>query len=161
MLSMWFDGSMTTTREQAAITMCREVLGRHNLTSWHVQLDNAVSRTGLASSSRRTISLSRHFIRLNEPERWMQTILHEVAHAIVGTSHGHDRIWRAKLLEIGGDGRRTSSTKTTNVVPAKWIATCSCGNVFKRMRLTYSMRWTSGCPCGKHLEWRENTPQNA
>jgi len=29
------------------------------------------------------------------------TLLHEIAHALVGTAHGHDEVWKAKCLEIG------------------------------------------------------------
>lgn len=40
----------------------------------------------------------------SEPEL-KQTILHEVAHALVGYGHGHDEVWIKKCEEIGGDIR--------------------------------------------------------
>ena len=34
------------------------------------------------------------------------TILHEIAHALVGPKHGHNEIWKQKALEIGCDAER-------------------------------------------------------
>lgn len=33
-------------------------------------------------------------------------LLHEIAHALVGPGHGHDGVWKAKDLSIGGKGER-------------------------------------------------------
>lgn len=34
----------------------------------------------------------------------MDTVAHEVAHALVGPAHGHDAVWRRKAVELGGSG---------------------------------------------------------
>jgi hypothetical protein len=36
------------------------------------------------------------------------TLLHEIAHALVGAGHGHDSVWKRKAIEIGCTGRRIS-----------------------------------------------------
>lgn len=33
-------------------------------------------------------------------------VLHEIAHAIVGANHNHDKIWKDCCISIGGDGKR-------------------------------------------------------
>jgi hypothetical protein len=40
-------------------------------------------------------------IDLLSQARITDLILHEIAHALVGPSHGHDVTWKAKALEIG------------------------------------------------------------
>jgi hypothetical protein len=34
------------------------------------------------------------------------TILHEIAHAIVGENHGHRQVWQEKAIELGVKFRR-------------------------------------------------------
>lgn len=61
------------------------------------------------------------------------TILHEIAHAIVGAKHGHDRVWRAKALEIGCDGQRCSDGSNIKM-DYKYLGTCPNGHEHKRLR---------------------------
>jgi SWI/SNF-related matrix-associated actin-dependent regulator 1 of chromatin subfamily A len=42
-----------------------------------------------------------------EEQQFKDTILHEIAHAIVGPHHGHDEVWRGKAVEIGCTGNVT------------------------------------------------------
>lgn len=43
---------------------------------------------------------------LNNVEAIKRTVLHEVAHAIVGASHNHDEVWVNCCKSIGGNSRR-------------------------------------------------------
>ena len=52
------------------------------------------------------------------------TILHEIAHALVGPSHGHNAIWRRKAREIGCSAMRCHNLTFTK---ARWIMTCPNG----------------------------------
>ena len=60
------------------------------------------------------IELSKKLVLLNDEERVMRTVLHEIAHALT-EGHGHDATWKAKCLEIGGDGIARYSVIDTNV----------------------------------------------
>lgn len=74
---------------------------------------------------------------MNDEARVKNTILHEIAHALVGGGHGHDWAWRSKALEIGCDGNRCYTTKNTVVPESKYIAVCnSCGHVHRKHRAT-------------------------
>ena len=40
-------------------------------------------------------------------EEVKNTLLHEIAHALVGPGHRHNRVWRQKAREIGCDAKVT------------------------------------------------------
>lgn len=66
-------------------------------------------------SGHRCVELSTQLVKINDRDRILKTILHEIAHALT-EGHGHDNVWRAKLLEIGGDGKRCYDRTDTNVL---------------------------------------------
>lgn len=47
------------------------------------------------------ISLQISHVINNDIEEVKNTILHEIAHALVGLGHGHNKIWQQKAIEIG------------------------------------------------------------
>jgi len=69
-------------------------------------------------SNYKVVELSTKLVEINDEERVRLTILHEVAHALT-EGHGHDRVWQAKLLEIGGDGKRCYDRTDTNVIETR------------------------------------------
>jgi predicted SprT family Zn-dependent metalloprotease len=73
---------------------------------WSFQFDRSVSRLGLCSHRKKTISLGTHATLVNDELAVRNTILHEIAHALVGVNHNHDAVWKAKAREIGCTGER-------------------------------------------------------
>lgn len=63
----------------------------------------------------KVVELSTKLVEINDEDRVRLTILHEVAHALT-EGHGHDSVWKAKLLELGGDGKRCYSSTDTNTI---------------------------------------------
>lgn len=114
-----------------------ELMAKHDLISkgWRFEFDNAKRRFGCCNYNTKTISLSKELVSLNEVARVKNTILHEIAHALVGRGHGHDSVWKRKALEIGCDGNRCYSSETTNIVKGKFVATCpKCNHVHHKHR---------------------------
>ena len=70
------------------------------------------------------LSFSRNLIARRSPVEMRNTLLHEIAHALAGPSHGHDRTWRAHALRIGCDGQRCHKMK---LAPGKWSYVCTAG----------------------------------
>jgi len=102
-----------------AVKITRAELDKHGLTEVRVVVNNRLTRAfGRYRYSRlvddRRIELSRKLVELNDEKRVTRTILHEVAHALT-EGHGHDRVWKAKCLEIGGDGIARYSVIDTNI----------------------------------------------
>ena len=69
-------------------------------------------------SNYKVVELSTKLVEINDEDRVRLTILHEVAHALT-EGHGHDAVWKTKLLEIGGDGKRCYSREDTNTIERK------------------------------------------
>ncbi len=117
----------------AALRLGDELLRQHGLERWALTLDRAKTRAAVCRPARRTISLSASLTLLHPEEEVRDTILHEIAHALVGAGHGHDAVWRAKALQIGCSGQRCSSADAPRL-EGPWAGTCRAGHVVRRHR---------------------------
>ena len=108
----------------AAIDLATELMQAHRLVGWRIKLDHARRRAGQCDYSTKTISLSRLYVRNADADHIRDTILHEIAHALVGPHHGHDAVWRQKAREIGCTASRCH---TLSFSRAKWRMRCPNG----------------------------------
>ncbi len=116
-----------------ALALGRRLLREHGLEHWTVTTDRAKTRAGVCRFASRTISLSAPLTRLHAEAEVRDTILHEIAHALVGPAHGHDAVWRAKAMAIGCSGERTVSTEAPSV-EGPWRGECPQGHHYTRHR---------------------------
>ncbi|SOD73517.1 SprT-like family protein [Jatrophihabitans sp. GAS493] len=99
-----------TAREVAVRQFCEETLAEHGLTdetgqlSWKIKFGDARRTLGSCNHQTKTLHFSRAYIDAIPFEDSLRTVAHEVAHAIVGGRHGHDRAWRQLCILLGGDG---------------------------------------------------------
>jgi predicted SprT family Zn-dependent metalloprotease len=126
---------------QDAQDLANELMTKHSLFNqplpWKFEFDNAVRRFGCCKHRSKRITLSKKLVELNDEAQVKDTILHEIAHALVGPKHGHDRVWKQKALEIGCNGERCYSSETVTQPEPKYKAICpnpKCGHVHKRNR---------------------------
>src|SRR3954468_15251640 len=96
-------GSPTVSRMDLhdAYRLGTDLLTQHGLSGWSLTFDNAKRRAGVCRYAARVIGLSAPLTRLHPPEQVRETLLHEIAHALVGPEHGHDRVWAATTRRIG------------------------------------------------------------
>ena len=116
----------TRTAEEidAIAQQARELLARHQLSLWSFQFDNGRKRAGCCQYGTQVISLSYEFAKHAPEEEILDTILHEIAHALVGKAHHHDAVWRATAIAIGCSGRRCHELQFT---PPRYIVQCERG----------------------------------
>ena len=106
--------------------MAEDLMEQHGIHSWIVVFDNAKTRKGQTRFRKQEISLSQPITELNPVEQVRNTILHEIAHVLVGPDHGHDDIWRSKAIEIGCNGQ--TCTTSVNSIPYRYTVKClHCG----------------------------------
>mmetsp|Transcript_760 Transcript_760/g.1920 ORF Transcript_760/g.1920 Transcript_760/m.1920 type:complete len:456 (-) Transcript_760:109-1476(-) len=99
--------------ERQAKALWMQLRQKHaELKDWEFCFDHAKRRHGCCKYNRKQISMSRHFINnvSTTVDQVKNTILHEIAHALVGHKHGHDAVWRKMALQLGCDGSRCSKT---------------------------------------------------
>lgn len=129
--------------------LANELLTQHNLNEWRFKFDNAKRRFGYCRYTNKTISLSKPLVLLNEEARVKNTILHEIAHALLPAGVGHNNIWRQKAKQIGCDGLRCYDN-TVITPPKKYIGTCpTCGRTIKRI---HRYRIACGVCCKGHFD---------
>jgi hypothetical protein len=134
---------------QLAETMAKDLMGFYGLGDWNFTFDNAVRRLGLTRFSTKTISLSAPCTTVAvNPAQVLNTILHEIAHALVGVTHGHDDTWRLQAISIGCDGQRCTEA---DPIPGKYAIKClacntSIGNYMRRPKADkLAFKWHSKC----------------
>ncbi len=111
--------------ELPAVTRLAEgLLMEHGLTDWFFAFDHATRRAGCCDYGRKRISLALQFARRASAAEIRDTLLHEIAHALIGKKHHHDAHWRAKAVEIGGSGERCHSVR---FCPPRYIISCRNG----------------------------------
>ena len=84
------------------------LLNEHELfkKGWRFNFDRAKRRAGCCRYSKKEITLAKAYAEQEELKEIKNTILHEIAHALVGPKDAHNETWKQKALEIGCDGER-------------------------------------------------------
>jgi predicted SprT family Zn-dependent metalloprotease len=119
------------------------LMSDHNLNHWSFKWHNKKRAFGTCYYRKMAIGLSQILIPQMTVEAVTNTILHEIAHALVGGGHGHGYVWRNKAIEIGCDGNRTNNHNVE--VEAKYVAICKgCGERITAHRKPKRKHW---CKC--------------
>jgi predicted SprT family Zn-dependent metalloprotease len=142
-------------RAKDAEALAQQLIAQHGLWNWEFAFNRRKQSMGLCVHSRKTIELSIHFVDRDNPwEEVRDTILHEIAHALVGPKHGHDRVWKRKCLQIGAKPRACGDA---DMPEGKWKAECQCcGKQFDRHRKPKRAWFCQACgPEKGRLVWKE------
>lgn len=126
----------------------------YGLRDWTMKINNRLRNTaGRCMTGRRVIELSGAVMRQWEVADVIDTILHEIAHALTPKDKGHGAEWRAKCLEIGAKPERTYGADLP--VSTRFQSKCiACGTTEDRARRTAGAKCLS---CFKPLFWLDNT----
>ncbi|NCO56975.1 MAG: hypothetical protein COW73_10370 [Nitrospirae bacterium CG18_big_fil_WC_8_21_14_2_50_70_55] len=131
-------------------------LTEHGLAAagWTAGLDGAVRRFGVCRPGRRRITVSRHLAALNSEAEVVETILHEIAHALAFMEHGgdcgHGPRWRAIAQRIGARPERCFRGEETHMPAAcYYLVHRDTGELFRtyyrRPRVvSFADRWVRG-----------------
>lgn len=111
--------------------MVVDLMRYHQLTAqgWRFRFDHARRRMGLCSYRKRIISLSKPLTLLNSEDQILDTILHEIAHALTPKDHGHGNEWKIMARSLGAKPERCTQASEIVQVKSDWKGQCLDCNV--------------------------------
>lgn len=119
---------------------------------WSFKFDNAKVRFGSCNYTDKEITLSRPLCVLNSEEQILDTILHEIAHALC-PGQNHNKVWQRKAIEIGCSGNRCYSSSNVIQPKLKYSAVCKgCNTEFNRTRVVRKNSSCGKCSNGAYNE---------
>ena len=104
------------------LNLARSEMDKYGLCDWKLELDHAKVRAGACHFTEKKISFSRNFIKHADELDINDTILHEIAHALVGPNHGHDSVWKIMAKKIGCSAKRCHTLEFSDY---KWVRFCT------------------------------------
>lgn len=131
--------SRTRDAQQIAIDQTRDLLRRWGVTGWTVTFNRRQTRAmGLANLRAKTIKYSPQLWERATAAQRSQTVIHEVAHAIVREQYGysvkpHGKEWKAQMRAMGVEPRRTHSVSREGLKRKRkdTIEMVCCGKQFR------------------------------
>lgn len=114
----------TKTAEQHFFRIARE----WQLPSdWKFRFNRRVRDLGLCNYRKKTIYLSIYYIMEASDADVINTIKHEIAHALMPQGEGHGARWRALFLQMGGNGKRCTDVHIMTAKKPFWVISCANG----------------------------------
>lgn len=131
-----------------------ELMSQHGLTDWSFGWLHSKRIAGQCHYGKKKISLGFEITKLNIESEVINTILHEIAHALTPGS-GHGAKWKAKCIEIGCRPERCF-TDAQKVVPEKrYYAVCGACD-----QEHYSPTLKLSCNCQAHKRIKDRVLLN-
>ena len=118
------------------VGIANKLFEQHGLTDfgWRLEFRNYGHRIGCCYSGHRIIALDAFYADNNSEANVLDTLLHEIAHALVGAHHRHGPMWKAMALRLGCIPKACSKTDIL-VRPGKYQAICpTCARPFHKYR---------------------------
>ena len=120
-------------------------LRQHGLRGWTFGLAHTKRRLGVCKYLTKRIEIAEYHARNNPPAVVLDTLRHEIAHAIAGPAAGHGPAWKVVAIRLGATPRACDNSHETVVTPGDWQATCpACTRTSYRYRRPTSL---SGYRC--------------
>lgn len=111
-----------------------KLMQEHGLHDWKFTTDKAVRRFGVCRHRTKTISMSEVIVKLNNEAEVIDTLLHEIAHALAGANVGHGIGWVLRARALGAKTERCYGEGVITP-PKKWLGTCpTCRKTIHRHR---------------------------
>jgi hypothetical protein len=137
---------VSETKEEKAIRILKFQMAKYGLVDWNVRISRAFKTLGTCSCGTKTISLSKNYIETADDADIMNTILHEIAHALT-PGQKHNEVWKKKAIEIGCDGKRCADVVL--VLKYNYVCGKGCRRSFQKYCGSVE-RLIAGVNCKEH-----------
>lgn len=110
-------------------------LSKHGLQDWTFALSDAKRSLGVCKYKKKRIEIAKYYAENSPRETVLDTLLHEIAHAIAGHAARHGPAWKDAAVRVGAIPRACDTTQSPVLKPGDWQATCpSCKKIFHRYK---------------------------
>ena len=107
----------------------------HGLAGWKFGLSASKRQLGVCRYRQRRIEISQFYAENNPDAAVLDTLLHEIAHALAGPKAKHGPVWKAVAVRIGATPRACDDSPDTVVEPGDWQTTCAaCNKTYHRYK---------------------------
>ncbi|MCU0706023.1 MAG: SprT-like domain-containing protein [Fimbriiglobus sp.] len=129
------------------------LFAEHRLAGWTFGLAGSKRRLGVCKYRRKRIEISEFYATHNPDAAVLDTLLHEIAHALAGPAAKHGPVWQAVAVRIGATPRACDDSPDTVVQPGDWQTTCpSCHRTHHRYKRPRSLSgYRCKCPARSPL----------
>lgn len=147
--------------------LARRTMNQHGLHGWKLKMMRSLSFAGRCWRSKKLLELSIDYMEVYDEHHVMDTILHEIAHALdttryrtITTKYGqkkrqqlhHDDVWKSIARSIGCSAMRCVDPKAPRPVretaSARYKGVCPSGHISYRKRMgQHTMSHTSCAKC--------------
>ena len=121
---------------------------------WRFVWDKSIRRYGQCRYNKKEIGISKKLTQINEISESEDTVLHELAHALVGRGHGHNAVWKKMCVKVGAkpercykeedNGGKVKSLKPKYILVNKDTGEGHCRYWRKPKIKDWSDRWVRG-----------------
>ncbi len=114
-------------RLEDAQALAERLIKKHLPEGWTFEWNRRRRGFGVCWHGSKRITLSKINTPSETEEATEQTILHEIAHALVGLEHGHDKVWKAMARSIGvknPTATRARSCEPEDAPEPAWVLIC-------------------------------------
>ena len=129
------------------------LFAEHRLAGWTFGLAGSKRRLGVCKYRRKRIEISEFYARHNPDAAVLDTLLHEIAHALAGPKAGHGPVWQVIAVRLGATPRACDDSPDTVVEPGDWRTTCpACDRTHHRYKRPRSLSgYRCKCPARSPL----------
>ena len=107
--------------------VARRELDKHGLHGWTFGLAKTRRRLGACKYREKRIEVAQYYARHSTEASVLDTLRHEIAHALAGSAAKHGPKWKAVAVRLGATPRSCVTSGRAVMEPGDWRATCpSC-----------------------------------
>ena len=115
--------------------LARQEMLNNGLHGWTFGWANTKRRLGVCKYRLKRIEIAEYYARHSSRESVLDTLFHEIAHAVVGPGKGHGPVWKAAAIRLGATPRACETSTNVVMKPGDWQATCAiCQKVYHRYK---------------------------
>lgn len=115
--------------------LAEQQMAEHGLCGWTFCFSKAKRMLGVCKYRAKRIEIAEYYAANSPRETVVDTLLHEIAHALAGSRAGHGPAWKAIAKRLGATPRACESSTAVVTQPGAWQATCpACQRIVHRYK---------------------------